>query len=172
VPAELAPGEGARVLGPQANVWTEWIATAERAEYMARPRALAPAEIAWSGPERDLDHFLARAGKFRLTESGGGSKRPAKHTTDVVGAVDFDALLNGMVEGFDTEERKPAATKAALAFDELLPAIPLWERALNIPVNDQARVTGWPSLTDDIFKRSGADSPVTILILDGTLKAK
>lgn len=60
VPAELTAAEGARVLGPQANVWTEWIPTAEHAEYMAYPRALALAEIAWSGPERDVDHFLAR----------------------------------------------------------------------------------------------------------------
>lgn len=110
--------------------------------------------------------------EFSLTASGGGSKYPAKHTTDVAGAVDFDALLNEMVEGFDTEKQKPAVTKAALAFNELLPAIPLWERALNSPVNDQARVTGWPPLTDDIFKNSSADNPVSILILDGTLKAK
>lgn len=110
--------------------------------------------------------------EFSLTASGGGSKYPAKHTTDVAGAVDFDALLNEMVEGFDTEKQKPAVTKAALAFNELLPAIPLWERALNSPVNDQARVTGWPPLTDEIFKNSSADNPVSILILDGTLKAK
>ena len=61
VPAALAPPERGRVLGPQANVWTEWIATPDHAEYMTYPRALALAEIAWSTPERDLGHFLARA---------------------------------------------------------------------------------------------------------------
>jgi hexosaminidase len=42
-------------------VWTEYIATPERVEHMAYPRAIALAEIAWSRPEdRDLGHFLAR----------------------------------------------------------------------------------------------------------------
>ncbi|HEX9437126.1 MAG TPA: beta-N-acetylhexosaminidase [Candidatus Limnocylindria bacterium] len=60
VPAELSAAEAGRVLGPQACVWTEFIATPEHVEYMAYPRALALAEIGWSGPERDLAHFRAR----------------------------------------------------------------------------------------------------------------
>ena len=41
----------ARVLGVQANLWTERIATPEYAEYMLYPRVFAVAEIAWSAPE-------------------------------------------------------------------------------------------------------------------------
>jgi peptide/nickel transport system substrate-binding protein len=110
--------------------------------------------------------------EFNLTASGGGMKYPAVQKTDAVGEVDFAKLLDESIAGFDAEQQKPAITKLALAFNELLPAVPLWERALNSPVNDQARVTGWPPLTDDIFLNSGADNPVALLIMDGTLKAK
>jgi peptide/nickel transport system substrate-binding protein len=110
--------------------------------------------------------------EFSLTASGGGSKYPAVHKTDAVGEIDWGKLLDESIAGFDAEKQKPAVTKMALAFNELLPCVPLWERALNSPVNDQARVTGWPPLTDDIFKNSGADNPVALLIMDGTLKAK
>jgi hexosaminidase len=61
IPEQLAGAERDRVLGPQGCVWTEYIATPERVEHMAYPRAIALAEIAWSRPEdRDLGHFLAR----------------------------------------------------------------------------------------------------------------
>jgi hexosaminidase len=36
------------ILGPQAQVWTEYIKTFKQVEYMAFPRACALAEIAWS----------------------------------------------------------------------------------------------------------------------------
>ncbi|HKJ01954.1 MAG TPA: family 20 glycosylhydrolase [Longimicrobiales bacterium] len=48
VPAELTPAEARHILGAQGNLWTEYIATEEHAEYMAFPRALALAEVTWS----------------------------------------------------------------------------------------------------------------------------
>ncbi|MGH2800624.1 MAG: beta-N-acetylhexosaminidase, partial [Thermoleophilaceae bacterium] len=63
VPDELTPEEAAHVLGPQGNVWTEYMPTPEHVEYMAYPRALALAEIAWSPRSaRDWDGFRARLG--------------------------------------------------------------------------------------------------------------
>jgi hexosaminidase len=41
-----------RVLGVQANVWTEHIQTEERVQWMTLPRAAALAEVGWSKPER------------------------------------------------------------------------------------------------------------------------
>ena len=65
VPDALGPIEAKHVLGGQANVWTEWIPTVERAEYMIFPRMLATAEVLWTGKaRRDWDSFngrLARA---------------------------------------------------------------------------------------------------------------
>jgi hexosaminidase len=61
VPPELTAAEAAHVLGPQGCVWTEYMATPEQVEYMAYPRALALAEIAWSPrAARDWTSFNAR----------------------------------------------------------------------------------------------------------------
>ncbi|MCU1437255.1 MAG: beta-N-acetylhexosaminidase [Naasia sp.] len=67
VPAELRPpaaGDG-RVVGGQANLWTEYVPTAEHLEYMAFPRLCAFAEAVWRAPApadgtRDYAGFLGR----------------------------------------------------------------------------------------------------------------
>lgn len=51
VPAALTDEEAKHVLGGQANVWTEWIATQDRLEYMIFPRILATAESLWTNKE-------------------------------------------------------------------------------------------------------------------------
>jgi hexosaminidase len=48
VPQELSKEESKFVLGAQGNVWTEYIATPEHAEYMAIPRMIALAEVDWT----------------------------------------------------------------------------------------------------------------------------
>ena len=53
------------VLGVQANLWTEYIPTAEQAEYMLYPRLFALAEVAWCQPEgKDYRTFRERALRF------------------------------------------------------------------------------------------------------------
>ena len=48
VPTELNDLDAKYIMGAQANLWTEYISTAEQAEYMAFPRVSALAEILWS----------------------------------------------------------------------------------------------------------------------------
>ena len=61
VPAELNIDETKYVIGVQANVWTEYITTPEKVEYMVLPRMCAIAEIAWSEKEkREISNFLYR----------------------------------------------------------------------------------------------------------------
>jgi hexosaminidase len=48
MPASLAPDRRQRVLGLQANIWTEHMRTEDRVEYMTFPRAAAVAEVGWS----------------------------------------------------------------------------------------------------------------------------
>jgi len=48
VPASFDDDAAARVLGAQANLWTEYIPTPQKADYMAWPRALALSEVVWS----------------------------------------------------------------------------------------------------------------------------
>ena len=48
VPPELNVQEARHILGAQANVWTEYIATPEHVEYMVFPRMLALSEVLWT----------------------------------------------------------------------------------------------------------------------------
>ncbi len=48
VPASLSKEQQQHVIGVQANLWTEYIATPAKAEYMLLPRMLALSEIAWT----------------------------------------------------------------------------------------------------------------------------
>lgn len=61
IPDELSKKEAQFILGAQANVWTEYMHSGEKVEYMAYPRASALAEVTWSPQEkRDWDHFRKR----------------------------------------------------------------------------------------------------------------
>ncbi len=52
----------ARVLGVQANVWTEYMKDMDHVEYMLLPRLAAISEVAWSeyDEKRDYDNFMER----------------------------------------------------------------------------------------------------------------
>ncbi len=108
--------------------------------------------------------------EFNTTPAAGGQKYPVKQKTSA-GDVDFEALLVQM-EDIDEAKQKDAVKKYAMAFNEILPAIPLAERFNNAPINDAKRVSGWPSVDDKIFQNGGADSFVVIMIMDGTLGGK
>jgi len=47
-PAALSPDQQKHIIGVQANLWTEYIATDAKAEYMVLPRMLALSEVAWT----------------------------------------------------------------------------------------------------------------------------
>jgi hexosaminidase len=51
-PDSIAPEYRKHILGVQANLWTEFMRSEKRVEYMAFPRAAALAEVAWSAPEK------------------------------------------------------------------------------------------------------------------------
>ena len=52
VPEDLTAAEGKRVLGAQAQLWTEYLPTPGHVEYMAFPRLTALSEVTWSPKER------------------------------------------------------------------------------------------------------------------------
>lgn len=104
------------------------------------------------------------------TPAGGGYKFPLSQKTDIVGDVDLNALIDQMGVGFDTNAQKATVTKMALAFNELLPVIPLAERYGNNPINEKARVAGWKPDGDKVYKNSfGTDNFTVLMIMDGTL---
>ena len=63
VPSELTPAEAGRVLGAQGNLWTEYVPTPKRAEYMLYPRLSALSEVTWTPrAARDFGDFRRRLG--------------------------------------------------------------------------------------------------------------
>lgn len=61
IPEGLTDEQANLILGPQANLWCEWIPSMARAEYMMFPRVLALSEIAWSAPDkRDWNKFVTK----------------------------------------------------------------------------------------------------------------
>lgn len=61
IPAELPEENEQYILGAQGNVWTEYIHSGDKVEYMAFPRAIALAEVVWSEKEdKSFDDFLNR----------------------------------------------------------------------------------------------------------------
>lgn len=59
-PLAESAGEGARILGGEGALWTEFIVKAEDIDMMMMPRAAALAETLWSGPAPSEDDFVAR----------------------------------------------------------------------------------------------------------------
>lgn len=66
MPANLTPDEQGRVLGGQANLWTEYINSYEHAEYMLLPRLCALAECFWTPVEnKDWPRFMMKTEHHR-----------------------------------------------------------------------------------------------------------
>ena len=61
VPDKIETDKIQFILGGQGNVWTEYISTPEKAEYMAIPRMSAMAEVLWSKKsDRNFSSFTKR----------------------------------------------------------------------------------------------------------------
>ncbi len=60
IPDDLMGDHAEHVLGPQCQLWCEYLPEAADVEYMAYPRTCALAEVAWGSTEKSYDGFLAR----------------------------------------------------------------------------------------------------------------
>ena len=107
--------------------------------------------------------------EFNKDATGGGMKYPLTQTYSG-GTINFDTVLDDAITGYDTAKQKDPITKLSLAFNELLPIIPIYERLNNNPVNDKARVTGWKPDGDPIYTQGGADNFTIVMLMDGTLR--
>ncbi|MEM7659163.1 MAG: family 20 glycosylhydrolase [Bacteroidota bacterium] len=83
----LSEAEAANVLGVQANVWTEYIRTAEKLNYMIHPRLCALAEVAWTQPaHKDWASFSTRLiAQFPAMKAAGLNVAP--HMLSVKGNI-------------------------------------------------------------------------------------
>jgi hexosaminidase len=66
-PAVEKSGKAQKVIGGQANVWTEYMAYPTKVDYMVLPRMAAVSESLWSRPEqKDYKDFLERLKAYML----------------------------------------------------------------------------------------------------------
>lgn len=70
VPSQLNAEQAKHILGVQANLWTEYIATEDKVWYMILPRLFALSEIAWTQPaQKNYNTFTKNlSGQFALLE--------------------------------------------------------------------------------------------------------
>ncbi len=119
VPSSLSKDQQQHIIGVQANLWTEYIATPDKVEYMLLPRMLAMAETGWTqqaGKDyknfsmQRLPHQLAR-----LEEEGYNYRVPvpegAKDTTLTGNKFNIDltpsvegAKIHYTIDGFTPRE--------------------------------------------------------------------
>lgn len=73
----VAPENHHHIIGVQANVWSEYIATCEHLEYMLLPRLLALSEVQWSLDNRDWTRFRANlvGHEFKVLDEAGYNYR-------------------------------------------------------------------------------------------------
>ena len=60
ISAEISPENQHKILGGQANLWSEYMPDYKQAEYMIYPRLLALSEVLWSSSYRDYNDFTER----------------------------------------------------------------------------------------------------------------
>ncbi|MEW6046550.1 MAG: ABC transporter substrate-binding protein [Bacillota bacterium] len=97
--------------------------------------------------------------------AGPGMNFPLKQKTKALGEVDLERLVVDAASGLDLAGQKEAVAKLALAFNELLPVVPLWERYGNNPVLENVRVSGWPPDGDPIYLNSPYVDPFNIILI-------
>jgi hexosaminidase len=96
VPSGLADAESRRVIGAQANIWTEHMESARRVDYMAFPRLCAFAEVVW-GPSdfadfsARLDEHMARLDALGVNYRPRSGPRPWDARPDAPGKPRTDA---------------------------------------------------------------------------------
>ena len=119
VPAQLNNEQRKHIIGVQANLWTEYVATPNKAEFMVLPRLLALAEVAWTAPaNKDYNSFCrgrearqlglleAKGYNFRVPEPFGISDTTLKggSFTFELGSPVEGARVYYTIDGFTPRE--------------------------------------------------------------------
>ena len=118
--------------------------------------------------------YLANLVNYNAGGQTGNKEKPGANfplkVTYSGGSVDLDQLITDSGKGLDLNVQKQAIGKLAVAFNELLPIIPVFERYSNSPVLENVNAKGWPKDGDAILNNGSADNFVTIMILTGKLE--
>lgn len=158
MPVSLDPEQQKHILGAEACVWTEYMATPAKVEYMILPRMFAFSEITWTPVERkDYTNFLEERiplhlGKLDKTDV-------VYYVPTAIGAEDDKTLLFKGTD-FNIKLKSPVyGARIFYTFDDLAPRETdyLYEKPLIIKVpNGEKRV-----LKTIVITPSGKRSAVT-----------
>ncbi|MGH3490861.1 MAG: ABC transporter substrate-binding protein, partial [Actinopolymorphaceae bacterium] len=98
-------------------------------------------------------------------QGGRGMGFELEQTTKALGEVDLERLVVEAGEGLDEAAQKKSVTSVAMAFNELLPMIPLFERYGNNPCLEGERAGKWPPDSDPILQNSPYADNFTIMLM-------
>ena len=105
--ASMTEEEKGRVLGVQANLWTEYIATADHLHYMLLPRMAALSEVQWCRPEnKSWKRFYDSADEFCSIYDVMGYKY-GTHIFDTRGEILVDREKGGVYVSLDAQGETP-----------------------------------------------------------------
>jgi peptide/nickel transport system substrate-binding protein len=117
----------------------------------------------------DFNTYNTTGGSVGVTAAGPGMQFPLVQETSL-GELDLAALTIAAGKGSDRDAQAEIVNQLALAYNELLPQIPLWERYGNNPTLEDVRVSGWPADGDPIINNGTyADPFAIVLMLQGKL---
>ncbi len=125
VPAGLTAKEGEKVLGGQANLWTEWIPDVRRYDMMVWPRMLAMSEVLWSSAPKNFGAFSKRMdASYPLLEQMGVSyylEEPTIETSFIFSKtpVAYSASQFSRPVYVNSDPKAPAAEWAQLVTQEI-----------------------------------------------------
>ena len=104
---KLTPEEQKYIIGVQANLWVEYIATLEHIQYMELPRMAALSEIQWSAAEKkNYDCFLSRLPQLTNLYDVKGYNY-ATHAFDITGRLVPNTAEEALEVTFKTIDNCP-----------------------------------------------------------------
>lgn len=113
-----------------------------------------------------LEPYNRYNGQGELAGEGiGGGMRFEPAVTYSGGDINVLDLSYASLEGLDVDAQKAIVEQLAVSFNELLPAIPLWERYGNNPLN--RTFLDAPANEDPIYLNAGVDHFMPYLIITG-----
>ena len=136
---ELTPDQQKHVLGAQANLWTKYISTPQKAEFALFPRLLALSEVAWTpAANKSYADFLPRMGQqFARLDA----KKINYRVPEPVGLDSTSLVRQGSQAVFTLRSLVPGA-QIHYTLDGTMPdeTTALYTAALVVPLNRQLTV--------------------------------
>lgn len=131
----------------------------------------------WGNSTNPHPHFSFSTAFFThntlaVNNGGKGTQFPLQTTSEATGDVDLEAMVVASAEGMDVDSQKDNVAAMALAYNELLPAVPIFERFGNNCALEGVRVVAWPADDDKLLKQSFyADNIPAMMWFQGLMEA-